>query len=293
MTLPDYKLPLFLHTDACKNGFAEVLTQIQEGKRVIVDATSRTTSPAEKNYGSTKLECACVIWAVKKWKYHLYAARHTTIITDSRGLQYLQQKSSQLALVERWLCELEEFSYSVEYHKGEENIVDFLSRQDDYAAAVSTRSSRVVTDEEVKQALRGRRRHREREEEEKPSKQPSTKRNEMEKRKRSQTPAPSMSLFSPRRQDDERRTSQRRKHTKNMAISRGQAIPSPTYQEIQDAENLSQLCDFIVKEVPFATGEIRKRIVVPLHLQQRVVEDIHKLSHAGVFGTLAMLQQRH
>jgi len=42
--------------------------------------------------------------------------------------------------------------------------------------------------------------------------------------------------------------------------SRGQAISSPTYQEIQDVENLSEICGFIVKEeVPTATGEIRKK----------------------------------
>ena len=144
MGYPDYTQPFYLHTDACKSGFAAVLTQMQKGKRVMIDATSRTTDQAEKNYSSAKLECACVIWAAKKWKHYLYSAKHTTIVTDSYGLQYLQQKGSRSALVERWICEMEGFDYSVMYRRGAENIADYLSRQNDVVTATpaQTRSDK-------------------------------------------------------------------------------------------------------------------------------------------------------
>jgi len=48
LALPKYSEPLFLHTDACKNGHAAILVQIQTGHPVIVDAISRTTTDAEK-----------------------------------------------------------------------------------------------------------------------------------------------------------------------------------------------------------------------------------------------------
>lgn len=49
MAYPDYTQP---------HGFAAVLTQMQNNKRVMIDAASRTTSVSEKNYSSTKLEYA-------------------------------------------------------------------------------------------------------------------------------------------------------------------------------------------------------------------------------------------
>ena len=146
MGYPDYTLPIYLHTDACKNGFAAVLTQYQDGKRTLIDAASRTTSPSEKNYSSAKLECACVIWIAKKWKHHLLSAPNVTIVTDSYGLQYLQQKNNRSALVQRWICEMEGFQYTVRYRKGTENISDYLSRQyDTIAAAVQTRGKTMKT----------------------------------------------------------------------------------------------------------------------------------------------------
>jgi len=93
------------------SGFAAVLTQQREGRIVMIDAASRTTTPAEKNYYSSKLECSCTIWIVKKWKHYLYAAPHTTIVTHSYCLQFLQEEGDKFALAQRWLCETEGFNY--------------------------------------------------------------------------------------------------------------------------------------------------------------------------------------
>ena len=142
MGFGDFTKPIQMHTDACKNGFAAILTQERNGRQVLIDAISRTTTKPEKNNSSTKLECACVIWAAKRFKHYLYAAPLTEIITDSYGLQYLQQKNNESALVQRWLCEMEGFTFKVKYRKGGENIADFLSRQGDVAVPVQTRSSR-------------------------------------------------------------------------------------------------------------------------------------------------------
>jgi len=74
MGYPDHSKPLYLHTDACKSGFAGILTQInynpdiRTSHHVIINAASRTTTKTEKNYTSSKLDCACVIWIVKKKK---------------------------------------------------------------------------------------------------------------------------------------------------------------------------------------------------------------------------------
>ena len=69
----------------------------------------------------------------------MYSAPHTTIITDNYGLQFLQEKGGDSALVQRWISEMEGFEYSIMYRQGPENVADYLSRQND-VVAVSTRS---------------------------------------------------------------------------------------------------------------------------------------------------------
>ena len=49
---------------------------------ILIDAIS---TDAEKKYTSSKLECACIIWAIKRWKHYLYAVPKTTILTDNKG----------------------------------------------------------------------------------------------------------------------------------------------------------------------------------------------------------------
>ena len=50
-------------------------------------------------------------------------------------------KESQSALIQRWVCEMEGFQCTVRYRKGAENIADYLSRQGDYTAVVTTRGA--------------------------------------------------------------------------------------------------------------------------------------------------------
>jgi len=64
-------------------------------------------------------------------------------------------------------------------------------------------------------------------------------------------------------------------------------------QERVDAENVRKSGGVIVKDVRRATGDIHARVVVPKSLQERIVEEIHRLSHAGITGTYHMLQQDH
>ena len=137
MGYPDYSLPLHLHTDACKSGFARISTQEQPGGRVIVDAVSRATNDTERKYNSAKLECACVIWIVRKLEALSVLCPHTPAITGSYGLQFLDEKATEPILVQKRVCELEGFRFPVHYRRGALNIADYLSRQYDQSAIVA------------------------------------------------------------------------------------------------------------------------------------------------------------
>lgn len=64
-----------------------------------------------------------------------------------------------------------------------------------------------------------------------------------------------------------------------------------TKQEQQDAANLAIYKGVIVRKEITVTGEIRKRIVVPLSMQADLVKMIHELNHPGVNGTIKRVKQ--
>lgn len=296
---PDYTKPFELHTDACKNGFAAVLTQRRGNRHVLIDAMSRTTTAAERNYSSAKLECACVIWAAKKWKHYLYAVPVTHIVTDSYGLQYLDQGNTQSALVQRWLLEMEGFRYTVRYHKGAENIADFLSRQQDFAiAAANTRARRNNPRRDYAALNKGIWKQKD------DDKTPNDSSKNQQRRKirivRQGNQRKQLTIIRPGESAQSKEVIELiEKQQQDSSIQRlwdiaqGRKVYQMTEQENQDAKNLSMVDGVIVKSEHQQGGGIIKRIVVPLSMQEEIIQKIHEQGHAGVTGTLNTVKQHH
>jgi hypothetical protein len=61
-----------------------------EGREYVCFYLSKLLKDAERRYGSSELECLCVVWAVNKLRVYLYGAQHTFIIvTDNSALKAL------------------------------------------------------------------------------------------------------------------------------------------------------------------------------------------------------------
>ena len=300
----NYDQPLQLHTDACQSGFAAILTQIQGNRNVLIDAISRTTNAAEKNYSSAKLECACVIWAAKRWKSYINAVPNTEIVTDSYGLQYLHQKSSDSALVQRWIMEMDGLRCTVRYHKGKENIADFLSRQDDrqahMAAAVTTRSATSKQKRPDYRALNGDRPKRVAE----PTKARQPRKKKQNTKKQSET----SQQGQPADQTQELQQNQMQPTNDDMLIkaqhddsniqriweiSQGKDVYQPSAKELQDAKDLVMKHGIVMKNVPHSSGQIISKIVVPLSLQKKIVQEAHQKSHGGLKETYEETRRYH
>lgn len=119
---------LYLHTDASQDAIAGILTQVQNGKHVIIDTWSKANPPRKTPWSATMLEAEAVIKCARKWKNYLWVVPITHIISDAFGLQFLKEKAEHSRLVQRWLAVMEDFKYDVVYRKGEYNIADPLSR---------------------------------------------------------------------------------------------------------------------------------------------------------------------
>lgn len=141
LRMPDWERPFILTTDWSKLALGAVLSQVlpldpnkpENGEAEFAIAfASRALIPAESHYAPTEGECLALVWAVRKFRQYLHG-RPFTLRTDHASLQWLQSARMENSKLERWALRLQEFDYTVEYIKGENNTVaDHLSRHYPY-----------------------------------------------------------------------------------------------------------------------------------------------------------------
>lgn len=128
---PDYTKPFLVHTDASTTGLGVVLGQMDdENREHPILFLSRTLTPAEKNYGSTEMECLAMIWAIKKLHPYLDGSKFT-IITDHSALKWILDFNGSNRRLIRWSLELQAYrdNMSIQYRPGRVHFnADALSR---------------------------------------------------------------------------------------------------------------------------------------------------------------------
>ena len=127
----DFTLPFIVETDASIHGRGAVLSQIQNGKTVIIAYASRTLRPNErsaKTMISLKLELLALKWCVtEKFRDYLLGNKFV-VFTDNNPLKYLS--TAKLGAYEqKWAAQLAEFDFEIKYRPGKQNTnADALSR---------------------------------------------------------------------------------------------------------------------------------------------------------------------
>ena len=130
LALPIWDQPYVLTTDWSKQAIGAMLSQVDpdtEEEHPIAYA-SRLLNAAERNYAPTEGECLALVWAVEKFRYYLHGHKFT-INTDHKALEWLNTARFTNSKLERWALKLQEFDFTVQYIKGETNVVaDYRSR---------------------------------------------------------------------------------------------------------------------------------------------------------------------
>ena len=126
---PDYSKRFILDTDACLSGLGAVFSQLNtDGKEMPVAFASRSTSPSERSYPTTRLEMLAIVWALDHFRPYLLHAPFT-IRTDHSSLTWLYSFKSPSGQLARWLEKLTEYHFTVEYRPGKSHAnADALSR---------------------------------------------------------------------------------------------------------------------------------------------------------------------
>lgn len=123
---PDFTNRFYLTVDASGVGLGAVLSQFKNGTEHPVAFASRTLKESETKLAPFHLEYLGMVWAVRHFKPYLVGAQFT-LRTDHKPLQSLNKTKSQV--FDRFLLELSEYDYVVEYLKGSTMPADALSRK--------------------------------------------------------------------------------------------------------------------------------------------------------------------
>ena len=144
LAYPDPNREYLIEMDALKLGLGAVLSQKQsDGKYHPVAFGSRALHGAEVNYHSTKLEFLAMKWSIEHFQMYLLGC-HFKVHTDNNPLMYSLTSPNMDAMKQRWINELAEYDYSLEYQKGKNNTV---------ANALSRIKEEWLTDEEADKFL--------------------------------------------------------------------------------------------------------------------------------------------
>ena len=120
--------PIILFTDASAYAMGAILSQIQDGKEVVISYNSKTLAERQSRYSISDRECLAIVWAVQKLRPYLYGAPFV-IKTDSCCLCYIMSVKNPNGRLMRYSMFLQDYNFTVEYKSGATHTnVDCLSR---------------------------------------------------------------------------------------------------------------------------------------------------------------------
>jgi hypothetical protein len=96
---------MILDTDASGLAVGAVMSQLQDGKEVVLAYMSKSLTPAETNYCITRKEMLAVVTAVRTWRPYLLG-REVILRTDNSAVAWAKRIKQPIGQMARWLQEL-------------------------------------------------------------------------------------------------------------------------------------------------------------------------------------------
>lgn len=127
LSIPDFRLPFELCTDASQYGTGAVLYQRDTSKSgpqqlTVIGYHSYTFNGAEQNYCTTEKELLAVVHAVRYFRTFL-EGRRFTLFTDHQPVAHIMTSADLKGRLARWVTELQHFDIDVHYKPGK-NLLD-------------------------------------------------------------------------------------------------------------------------------------------------------------------------
>ena len=129
LTVPTQQDNFVLHTDASGTGIGATLNVVREGKKLPVAYYSKQLQGAQHHYSATELEGLAMFRSINFFAHYLYGTRFE-VVTDHKALVSLLHSRVLNRRLHRWVLQLLEFDFTIQYRPGLENgDADALSRQ--------------------------------------------------------------------------------------------------------------------------------------------------------------------
>ena len=106
-----------LDTDASLVGLGAVLHQEQGDHLKVIGYASRTLTPTERNYSTTKREMLAVIYGLKQYRQFLLG-RHFQLRVDHSALTFIRKTPEVMGQAARWMDLIEEYDFDIIHRAG-------------------------------------------------------------------------------------------------------------------------------------------------------------------------------
>ena len=129
LKFPDFSRPFTIEVDASNYAVGGVLSQLDDHQQLHpVAYFSTALQQSQQNWSANTKEAFALVLAVRHW--HVYLAGTRFILnSDHNPLTFLRSQKDSRGKIGRWVNELEEFDYVVQYIPGKDNLkADALSR---------------------------------------------------------------------------------------------------------------------------------------------------------------------
>uniref|UniRef100_A0A8R7R865 Integrase catalytic domain-containing protein n=1 Tax=Triticum urartu TaxID=4572 RepID=A0A8R7R865_TRIUA len=125
LALANFTEPFVLEIDASGSGIGAVM--MQQGKPIAYYSSS--LCPKNAALSTYEKEALAILAALKKWR-HYFLGNDLIIKTDHQSLQFMTDQKVNTSIQHKLMLKLLEFTFTLQYKKGKENIVaDALSRK--------------------------------------------------------------------------------------------------------------------------------------------------------------------
>ena len=127
----DPNKPISIFLDGSPVGLGAVLTQedLSTKETTALHYASCPLTPTQARYPQIDREALSIYWAIKRFHLFVYGTDFK-VITDHKPLVSLfnNPSSKPSARIERWLLDLQQYRFTVEYRPGPSNPADYASR---------------------------------------------------------------------------------------------------------------------------------------------------------------------
>ncbi|MBW0509266.1 hypothetical protein O181_048981 [Austropuccinia psidii MF-1] len=110
--MPDWNIPFSLYIDACGDRLGAALHQVQiyddKPTERPVCCISRQIKPTEARYGTSQMECLCLVWALEKLHYYVYGSFFEVITNCNSVKSFLHMKTPNRHML-RWHIAIQEY----------------------------------------------------------------------------------------------------------------------------------------------------------------------------------------